>query len=158
MLTFLSFTWEFSLLELSVSSNAHWNSQKSIYYWLVITLWKCEYCLIRALNKSILFGSNSLKLVSYELWKTFYYSSVCKEPYENVSIAWYKLWKTNPFYLDPPPKKKNFYDLTTPLKYTLVQKTEDSFFKKTKDFISSNEIRTHLNVEIWIYSCKIKGD
>ena len=52
------------------------------------------------------------------------------------------------FTWTPPQKKKNFYDLTTPLKYTLVQKTEDSFFKKTKDFISSNEIRTHLNVEI----------
>ena len=132
MLTFLSFTWEFSLLELSVSSNAHWNSQKSIYYWLVITLWKCEYCLIRALNKSILFGSNSLKLVSYELWKTFYYSSVCKEPYENVSIAWYKLWKTNPFYLDPPQKKKISMTWLLPWNTPSSKKLKIHFLKKQK--------------------------
>ena len=35
--------------------------KKSVYY-LVITLCKCEYCLIWVLNKSLLFGSNSLKI------------------------------------------------------------------------------------------------
>ena len=39
--------------------SVHWNYQESGYYCLVI---KCEYCLIWALNKSILFGSNSLKV------------------------------------------------------------------------------------------------
>ena len=62
MLTFLTFTWEFSLWKFSVSSSVHWNSQKSVYYCLVISLWKNESCLIWALNKSILFGSNSLKV------------------------------------------------------------------------------------------------
>ena len=33
------------------------------------------------------------------------------------------------------------------LKCTLIQKSKDSFFKET-DFISNNEIRTHLNFEI----------
>ena len=40
----------------------HSNSQKTVYYCLVITLWKSEYCLIWALNKSTLFDSNSLKM------------------------------------------------------------------------------------------------
>ena len=39
-------------------------------------------------------------------------------------------------------------NLTPPLRCTLVQKSKDSFFKETKDFISNNEMRTHLNVEI----------
>ena len=46
----------------SVCSSVLSNSQKSVYYWLVITLWKCEYCFIWALNKSILFGGNYLKI------------------------------------------------------------------------------------------------
>ena len=62
MLIFLNFTWEFSLCEISVCSSVQWNSQKIVYYCLVITLWKWEYCLIWALNKSVLFDSNSLKL------------------------------------------------------------------------------------------------
>ena len=70
-----------------------------------------------------------------------------------------------PNYLAPPPpplKKKSksvsppfmsnplkiLEDLTPPLKCTLVQKSEDSFFKETKYFISNNEIRTYLNIEI----------
>ena len=68
-----------------------------LYYCLVITLWKCEYCLIWALNKSVLFGSNSLKvsvLCDMNSEKTFYYSLIWKELSENVSIAWYKLWKS----------------------------------------------------------------
>ena len=76
-----------------------------------------------------------------------------------------------PFYLAPPPPKKNsksvrplplwatflkiLENLTTPLKYTLVQKSKDLIFKETKDFISNNEIKAHLNIEISIYSCKI---
>ena len=77
MLTFHTFTWEFSLKEFSVCSSVHWNSQKGVYYCLVIILWKCEYCLIWALNKSILFGSNSLKvsvLCDMNSEKMFYYS------------------------------------------------------------------------------------
>ena len=62
MLTFYTFTWAFSLREFSVCSIFHWNSQKMVYCYLVLTLWKCEYCLIWALSKSILFGSNSLKV------------------------------------------------------------------------------------------------
>ena len=46
-------------------------------------------------------------------------------------------------------------NFTPPLKYTLVQKNKDSFFKETKDFISKNEMATHLNIEIWTHSCKI---
>ena len=63
-----------------------------LYYCLVITLWKCEYCLIWALNKSVLFGSNSLKvsvLCDMNSEKTFFYSLIWKEVSENVSIAWY---------------------------------------------------------------------
>ena len=53
-----------------------------------------------------------------------------------------------PFYLAPPPPKKSksvsplppplkiLEDLTSPLKCALVQKSKDSFFKETKDFIS----------------------
>ena len=71
----------------------------------------------------------------------------------------------------PPPKKnyksarplplwatplKILENLTLPpLKCTFVQKNRDSFFKEAKDFILNNEIRTHFNVEKWIYSCKI---
>ena len=29
-------------------------------------------------------------------------------------------------------------------------KSKDPFFKETKGFISNNEMRTYLNVEIWI--------
>ena len=56
-----------------------------------------------------------------------------------------------------PPQKKilNLITWLSPLKCTLVQKSADSFFKGTKDLISNNEIRTHLNVQIWIYSYKI---
>ena len=57
-LTFLTFTWEFFLREFSVCSSVHWNS-KNVYHCLLITLSKC---LIWALNKSVLFGSNSLKV------------------------------------------------------------------------------------------------
>ena len=89
---------------LSYFSNGHWNSQKHVYYCLVRTLWKCEYCLIWsvntvwywALNKSILFGSNSLKVsvlrdVNSE---SFYYSLIWKELSEYTRIVWCKLWKT----------------------------------------------------------------
>ena len=63
-----------------------------LYYCLVITLWKCEYCLIWALNKSVLFGSNSLKvsvLCDMNSEKTFFYSLIWKEVSENISIYWY---------------------------------------------------------------------
>ena len=60
MLTFHTFAWEFSLFK--VYSIILWNSQRRTYCCLVITLWKCEYCLIWALSKSILFGSNSMKV------------------------------------------------------------------------------------------------
>ena len=64
-----------------------------------------------------------------------------------------------PFYLAPPPKKnlnlsapspplKILEDLTPPLKCALVQKSKDSFFKETKDFISNNEIRISSREEI----------
>ena len=89
MPTFLAFTWEFSIWEFS---SVHSNSQKSVYCCLLITLWNCEYCLIWALNKSVLFGSNSMKVSV--LWdvnseKSFYYSLIWKE----LSIVWYKLYK-----------------------------------------------------------------
>ena len=67
MIIFLTFTWEFPW-EYSVRSSLHWKSQKSVSYCLVITLWKFVYCLIWALNKSIIFGSNPLKLsVMYDM-------------------------------------------------------------------------------------------
>ena len=67
MVTFLTFTWEFSLWKFYVSSSVHWKSRKSVYYCLEISLWKSECCLIWALNKSILFGSNpeSVSIVSF---------------------------------------------------------------------------------------------
>ena len=95
------------------------------------------------------------------------------------SKVWAPPWNIGlkPFYLAPPPpspphthKKilhlsdvpfmsnppKNFGELdSSPLKCTLVQRSKDLFFKETKDLVSNNEIRTHLNVEIWICSCKI---
>ena len=46
---------------------------------------------------SILFVSNSLKvsvLRDMNSEKTFYYSLISKKLSENVSIAWYKLWKS----------------------------------------------------------------
>ena len=52
MLTFHTFTWEFSLKEFSVCLSVHWNSQKGVNYGFVITLWKCGYCLIWALKIS----------------------------------------------------------------------------------------------------------
>ena len=83
-------TWGFSLWKFSVCSIVHWNSQKSSYCCLVITFSTCEYCLIWALNKSILFGINSLKvsvLCDMNSEKGFYYSLISKELYENVSIV-----------------------------------------------------------------------
>ena len=62
MLTFITFTFEFSVLEFSVWSSVHSNSPKSVYCCLLITLWKCEYGFIWLLGKSILFGTNSLKV------------------------------------------------------------------------------------------------
>ena len=65
---FLLVCWFFSLLlwnflfENSVCSTIHWNFQKGFHCCLLRTLWNCEYCLIWALNKSILFGSNSPKV------------------------------------------------------------------------------------------------
>ena len=97
MPTFLTFTCGFSVWEFSVYWSVHWNSQKSVHYCLVITLWKCEYCLIWALNKSILFDCNSLRvsvLCDMNSEKRFYYSLVWKELSDNVSIPWYKLWES----------------------------------------------------------------
>ena len=94
MLTFYSFNWEFSPWEFYFCSCFHWKFQKSVYYCVAITLWKCEYCFIWALNKSILFGRNSLKVsVLYHInsEKTFYYSLIWKELFKNVSIVWCKL-------------------------------------------------------------------
>ena len=102
MPTFHTFTWEFSLWEFSICSSVHWSSQKRVYCCLVITLWKFEYCLIWALNKSIMFGSNSLKvpvLCDMNSEKSFYYSLIWEELSENVSITWYKLWKSVKYYL-----------------------------------------------------------
>ena len=45
----------------------------------------------------MLFGSNSLKvsvLCDMNSEKSFYCNLIFKELSENVSIAWYKLWKT----------------------------------------------------------------
>ena len=50
-----------------------------------------------------------------------------------------------PLYEQPPSKFWKTW--LPPFKCTFVQKSKESFFKKTKDFISNNEIRTHLNVE-----------
>ena len=60
----------------------------------------------------------------------------------------------------PPPKKKSksvrlppfmtkiLENLTPLLKSTIIQKSKDSVFKETQNFISNNEITTQLNVEI----------
>ena len=83
MLSFLTFTREFSFLEYSVYSSVHSNSQKSVYSCLVITLCKCEYCFI-------LFGCNSVKvsvLCDMNSEKSFYYSLIWKELSANISIV-----------------------------------------------------------------------
>ena len=90
-LALLTFTWEFSVLEFSVCLSVHWNSQKSVYYCLLKILWKCECCLKWALNKSILFGSCSLKIsVLYDMnsVKSLYYS-----------LIWKELWKCQYFLM-----------------------------------------------------------
>ena len=96
MPTFLTFSWGFSALEFFVCSSVHSKSHKKCLLSLVIILWKCEYCLIWVLNKSILFGSNSLKvslLCDMYPEKNFYYSLLWKEFPENVNIAWYNLFR-----------------------------------------------------------------
>ena len=68
-----------------VCLSVHWNSQKGVDYCLVITKWKCQYRLIWALKKSILFASNPLKvpvLCDMNSEKTFY-----------NTLIWKKLWK-----------------------------------------------------------------
>ena len=92
MLTFHTFNWELSLWDFFCSS-IHWNLKKSLYYCLIITLWKCEYYLIWALNTSILFDSNSesVSMCDMNSEKTFYDSLIWKELPENVSIAWCEL-------------------------------------------------------------------
>ena len=59
-------------------------------------------------------------------------------------------------YLFEQPSQ-NFGELDSPpsLKCILVQKRKDLLLKGRKDFISNNEMRSHLNLEIGIYSCKI---
>ena len=67
-------------------------TQKGVYFCLVITLWKCEYCFTWALNNSVLFGSNSLKvslLCDMNSEKTFFYSLIWKKFSEKFSIGWY---------------------------------------------------------------------
>ena len=100
MFTFLTSSWEFFIREFFVCSSVHPNSQKSVYYCLIMNLWKCEYCLIWVLNKSIMFGSNSLKVsllcdivccvIVCDMYceKIFYHSLIWKELSENVSIVW----------------------------------------------------------------------
>ena len=96
MLFFLTFSWGFSAWEFFVYSSVHSKVQENVYYYLEITLFRCKYSLIWVLNKSMLFGSSSLKvslLLDMNSEKTFYYYSlIWKElSSENVSIAWYKL-------------------------------------------------------------------
>ena len=55
----------------------------------------------------------------------------------------------------PPPKKKQLENLTPPphtLKYILVQKSKDSCFKETKDFISNNGHISTLKSEKYEYT------
>ena len=40
ILTFITFRWEFSVWEYFICLSVHWKSQESVYYYLVITLWK----------------------------------------------------------------------------------------------------------------------
>ena len=90
MLTVLTFTWECFVWQLSNYLFKCPVSQKIVYYYLLITLQKCEYCLISDLNGSILFGTNCLKvsvLCSMNCGKSFHYSLVWKELSENIRIA-----------------------------------------------------------------------
>ena len=96
MLTFITFTWEFSIWEFSLSASDHSNSHESVYYCLLITDWKWECCLIWALNKSISFVSNSLKVSVFSDMnseKSLYYSLIGEGFSESVRIACCKLWK-----------------------------------------------------------------
>ena len=84
MLTFLTFSWEFSTGKFFIYWSVLLKFQESVTYYLVITLWKCEYCLTCVLNKSILFDSNSLKVsVLLKLC-----SIVCQLLSENISFVW----------------------------------------------------------------------
>ena len=65
-----------------------------------------------------------------------------KKNYKSVSPL-----PPSPLLYEQPPTKFWRTGLP-PLKFTLIQKSEHSFFKETKYFISNNEIRTHLNIEI----------
>ena len=110
-----------------------------------------------------------------------YYSSIGKSNKNEYFLTQSPSLNINltPFYLStpPPPPQKNktkqqqhsdhplqatplkiLENLTRPLlKCTFIQKSEVSFFQETKDFISNNEIRKHLNVEVWI-NLKIEGE
>ena len=46
-------------------------------------------------------------------------------------------------------------NLTPPWNVTSSKKSQDSSFKEKNIFLAYNEIRTHFNVEIWIYICKM---
>ena len=48
----------------------------------------------------------------------------------------------------PPFMTKILENLTPPLKCTIIQKSKDTVFKETQNFISNNEITTQLKVEI----------
>ena len=76
-------------LTIFVCLSVHWKSKKK-QNCLIIALWKCEYCSIWALNYSVLFFSNSLKvsvLCDMNSEKSFYNSLIWKELSENASIA-----------------------------------------------------------------------
>ena len=92
MLFFLTFSWGFSAWEFFVYSSVHSKVQENVYYYLEITLFQCRYSLIWVLNKSMLFGSNSLKMsVLLDINSAVLFTSDSLKSV-SVSIVWYKIW------------------------------------------------------------------
>ena len=91
---YFNFTEEFFVWVCSFFSSAHWNSQKSVPYCLVIALSKCKYRLILELWLSqyciVVTFWKCYYCVIWTLEKGFYNRLIWKELSENVSIAWYK--------------------------------------------------------------------
>ena len=93
--------------------------------------------------------------------KTLHYHSIL----QRISLPWNI--DLTPFYLGSPKSSKSvrpplmskgllfisnhskFWRTCLP-PWNVPWPKKDSFFKETEDFISNNEKRTHLNVEIWI--------
>ena len=111
------------------------------HLYLEFTLLKifCPFeCSLKLSKKCLLvFGNNSVKVsVSCDMFseKTCYYSSIWKKLYENVSIAWYKLWKGVQ------------YCLSGTLKMSVLL---DEGLEKFVVLVNSNSLKMSVLLDIW---------